>query len=57
MIIRVVRPDARIWGLLAPDTYIEIDLDEFWRQHDIDENEFYLEEFIKGKLGVKADGQ
>lgn len=54
MIIRVVKPDARIWGLLAPDTYVEIDLDEFWNQHDIDENEFYLEEFLKKKLGIRT---
>ena len=53
MKIKVVKPNARVWGLLAPDTYVTIDLDEFWRQHDIDENEFFLEQFIKNKLGEK----
>jgi len=52
MIIRVIKPDARIWGLLDPDTFVEIDLREFWHQHDIDDNEFFLEQFIKAKLGV-----
>jgi hypothetical protein len=53
MKIRVVKPDARIWGLLEPDTYIEIDLTEFWKQHEIDDKEYFLEQFIKNKLGVK----
>lgn len=53
MKIRIVKPDARIWGLLAPDTFVEIDLHDFWKQHEVDDKEYFLEKLIKEKLGVK----
>lgn len=56
MKIIVARPSARYEAMLKcfSDSLIEIDLGEFWRQHDIDENEYFLEQFIKEKLqGIK----
>jgi hypothetical protein len=55
MKIRIVKPnpdegyEGKTKDFLKHNTII-IDLHEFWKQHDIDDKEYFLEKFIKERL-------
>lgn len=58
MKIYVAKPSSERYKAMLQcfsDSLIEINLSEFWNQHDIDENEFFLEQYLKNKLGIKTN--